>query len=114
MAGLQRAGTDPGIVWFDAHGDVQNCDTRALESPVGCRGPSDHCGEPHREPVEGDRIGVDSGGPARAPRRVPTQNALRRVHTDIGDHIVRRVTAVRIRTRRGCRGGGSGRVRVCG
>jgi arginase len=27
MAGLQRAGTDPAIVWFDAHGDVQTLET---------------------------------------------------------------------------------------
>jgi arginase len=29
MAGLQRAGADPGIVWFDAHGDVQTPETSA-------------------------------------------------------------------------------------
>ena len=29
MAGLQRAGADPGIVWFDAHGDVQTPETTA-------------------------------------------------------------------------------------
>ena len=27
VAGLQRAGIDPGIVWFDAHGDVQTLET---------------------------------------------------------------------------------------
>jgi arginase len=27
MAGLQRAGIDPAIVWFDAHGDVQTLET---------------------------------------------------------------------------------------
>jgi arginase len=27
VAGLQRAGLDPGIVWFDAHGDVQTLET---------------------------------------------------------------------------------------
>jgi arginase len=27
MAGLQRAGADPGVVWFDAHGDVQTPET---------------------------------------------------------------------------------------
>jgi arginase len=27
MAGLQRAGLDAGIVWFDAHGDVQTLET---------------------------------------------------------------------------------------
>jgi arginase len=27
VAGLQRAGHDPGIVWFDAHGDVQTMET---------------------------------------------------------------------------------------
>src|SRR5690348_1619459 len=27
MAGLQRAGLAPGIVWFDAHGDVQTVET---------------------------------------------------------------------------------------
>lgn len=27
MAGLQRAGLEPGIVWFDAHGDVQTVET---------------------------------------------------------------------------------------
>lgn len=27
VAGLQRAGTDPGIVWFDGHGDVQTPET---------------------------------------------------------------------------------------
>jgi arginase len=27
VTGLQRAGTDPGIVWFDAHGDVQTPET---------------------------------------------------------------------------------------
>ena len=29
MAGLQRAGADPGVVWFDAHGDVQTPETTA-------------------------------------------------------------------------------------
>jgi arginase len=29
MAGLQHAGADPGIVWFDAHGDVQTLETTA-------------------------------------------------------------------------------------
>ena len=27
VAGLQHAGVDPGIVWFDAHGDVQTLET---------------------------------------------------------------------------------------
>jgi arginase len=27
VAGLQRAGADPGVVWFDAHGDVQTLET---------------------------------------------------------------------------------------
>jgi arginase len=27
VAGLQRTGLDPGIVWFDAHGDVQTMET---------------------------------------------------------------------------------------
>jgi arginase len=29
MAGLQRAGVDAGIVWLDAHGDVQTLETTA-------------------------------------------------------------------------------------
>lgn len=29
VAGLQRAGLDPAIVWFDAHGDVQTLETTA-------------------------------------------------------------------------------------
>lgn len=29
VAGLQQAGIDPGIVWFDAHGDVQTLETTA-------------------------------------------------------------------------------------
>jgi arginase len=29
VAGLQRAGADAGIVWFDAHGDVQTLETTA-------------------------------------------------------------------------------------
>ena len=29
VAGLQRAGADPAIVWFDAHGDVQTLETTA-------------------------------------------------------------------------------------
>lgn len=29
MAGLQRSGIDAGIVWFDAHGDVQTLETTA-------------------------------------------------------------------------------------
>ncbi len=29
VAGLQRAGTEAGIVWFDAHGDVQTLETTA-------------------------------------------------------------------------------------
>ena len=29
VAGLQRAGTEPGVVWFDAHGDVQTPETTA-------------------------------------------------------------------------------------
>jgi arginase len=27
VAGLQQAGVDPGVVWFDAHGDVQTLET---------------------------------------------------------------------------------------
>src|SRR5574342_910901 len=27
VAGLQRAGIDPGVVWFDAHGDLQTMET---------------------------------------------------------------------------------------
>ena len=27
IAGVQRAGTDPGVVWFDAHGDVHTLET---------------------------------------------------------------------------------------
>lgn len=27
MAGLQRAGVDPAVIWFDAHGDVQTVET---------------------------------------------------------------------------------------
>ncbi len=27
LAGAQRAGTDPGVVWFDAHGDVHTLET---------------------------------------------------------------------------------------
>ncbi len=29
VAGLQHAGLDPGIVWFDAHGDLQTLETTA-------------------------------------------------------------------------------------
>jgi len=29
VAGLQRAGADPGIIWLDAHGDVQTLETTA-------------------------------------------------------------------------------------
>src|SRR5207237_1135173 len=29
VAGLQHAGLDPGIVWFDGHGDVQTLETTA-------------------------------------------------------------------------------------
>ena len=29
VAGLQHAGADPAIVWFDAHGDVQTLETTA-------------------------------------------------------------------------------------
>ncbi|MCM6773636.1 arginase family protein [Nocardia sp. CDC159] len=29
VAGLQRAGMDPAVVWFDAHGDVQTLETSA-------------------------------------------------------------------------------------
>lgn len=29
VAGLQRAGVDPAIVWFDGHGDVQTLETSA-------------------------------------------------------------------------------------
>ncbi|MEV6345511.1 arginase family protein [Actinoplanes sp. NPDC051851] len=35
VAGLQRAGTDPGIVWFDAHGDVQTPETSTSGYPAG-------------------------------------------------------------------------------
>ncbi|WP_369077276.1 arginase family protein [Paractinoplanes hotanensis] len=30
VVGLQRAGTDPGIAWFDAHSDVQTLETTAF------------------------------------------------------------------------------------
>jgi arginase len=29
VAGLQRAGADPAVVWFDAHGDLQTLETTA-------------------------------------------------------------------------------------
>ena len=29
LAGLQRGGSDPAVVWFDAHGDVQTLETTA-------------------------------------------------------------------------------------
>src|SRR5688500_4911382 len=29
LAGVQRRGLDPAIVWFDAHGDVQTLETTA-------------------------------------------------------------------------------------
>ena len=35
MAGLQAAGQAPGIVWFDAHGDVQTPETTASGYPAG-------------------------------------------------------------------------------
>lgn len=35
VAGLQRAGLDPVVVWFDAHGDVQTLETTASGYPGG-------------------------------------------------------------------------------
>lgn len=35
VAGLQRAGSDPAVVWFDAHGDVQTVETSASGYPGG-------------------------------------------------------------------------------
>lgn len=35
LAGLQRTGIDAGIVWFDAHGDVQTVETSASGYPGG-------------------------------------------------------------------------------
>jgi arginase len=35
VLGLQRAGFDPAIVWFDAHGDVHTADTSASGYPGG-------------------------------------------------------------------------------
>ncbi|MEV0647867.1 arginase family protein [Phytomonospora sp. NPDC050363] len=35
MTGLQRAGLDPAIVWFDAHGDVQTVETSHSGYPGG-------------------------------------------------------------------------------
>lgn len=35
LAGLQRTGIDAGIVWFDAHGDVQTIETSASGYPGG-------------------------------------------------------------------------------
>jgi arginase len=51
MAGLQRAGVDAGIVWFDAHGDLQTLETTSS----GCLG-----GIPLRAALAGWRPG---GGP---------------------------------------------------
>jgi arginase len=51
VAGLQRAGVEPGIVWFDAHGDVQTPET----STSGYLG-----GMPLRQLVGGaDRVAPD-------------------------------------------------------
>lgn len=35
VTGLQQAGIDPAIVWFDAHGDVQTLETTASGYPGG-------------------------------------------------------------------------------
>ncbi|HEU5108258.1 MAG TPA: arginase family protein [Micromonosporaceae bacterium] len=35
VTGLQRAGLDPAVVWFDAHGDVQTLETTASGYPGG-------------------------------------------------------------------------------
>jgi arginase len=35
VAGLQRAGVEPTVVWFDAHGDVQSPETSASGYPGG-------------------------------------------------------------------------------
>lgn len=35
VAGLQRAGVDPAVVWLDAHGDVQTLETTASGYPGG-------------------------------------------------------------------------------
>ena len=40
LAGLQRAGRDVGVVWFDAHGDLHTVDSSTSGYPgtAGCRG----------------------------------------------------------------------------
>ena len=35
VAGVQRAGIDPAVVWFDAHGDVQTAETTTSGYPGG-------------------------------------------------------------------------------
>jgi arginase len=37
VAGLQRAGVDAGIVWFDAHADAQTLETTASGTSAACR-----------------------------------------------------------------------------
>ena len=63
VAGLQRAGIDAGIVWFDAHGDVQTLETSAsgylgglpLRLLVGYR-PELIATRLGLQPVPGDRV----------------------------------------------------------
>ena len=65
MAGLQHAGLDPAIVWFDAHGDVQTLETTTsgylgglplrLLMPPGYR-PGLICDRLGLRPVPEDRV----------------------------------------------------------
>ncbi|SNY55463.1 arginase family protein [Paractinoplanes atraurantiacus] len=55
VAGLQRSGADPGIVWFDAHGDVQTPDTTTSGYPAGM---SLRLLTRHRPELIADRLGL--------------------------------------------------------
>ena len=52
VAGLQAAGADPAVVWFDAHGDVQTPETTSSGYLAGMslRSASPAAGFPAAEP----------------------------------------------------------------
>ena len=50
VAGLQRAGTAAGIVWFDAHGDVQTLETTASGYIGGCSSVTGPSSSPRASP----------------------------------------------------------------
>ena len=95
LAGLQRAGHDPAVVWFDAHGDVHTVETSTSGYPGGTslrlltgHRPPGWTGVPDLTPVAEDRVvlaGARDLDPAEA--AYLETSAVRRADVDAVDAL---------------------------